>query len=199
MKLPILRLKVNHMVSQILVTPVAKSLHTIHVSANMLTLVGLLFTCGAAYLVSEGHFLYGALILILGSSMDMLDGAVARLSGNSSIFGAFLDSTTDRLGEAILLFGFLLYYARQAEASAIYIIFGALVASFMVSYSRARAEGLRVPGDVGLMGRPERLLVLIIGLILGYPLYSLGIILAFSIVTAIQRFWHVYKSGSKNS
>lgn len=199
MRLPTLRLEVTRIVSRILVIPLAKSLNAMHISANMLTIAGLLLTCSAGYLVSEGFFLYGALILLLGSSMDMLDGALARLSGSSSSFGAFLDSTSDRLGEAILLFGLLIHYTRQDEASGIYMVFGALVASFMVSYSRARAEGLGVAGDVGLMGRPERLLVLIIGLLLGLPLYSLGIVLAFSITTAIQRLWHVYRSGDNKS
>jgi CDP-diacylglycerol--glycerol-3-phosphate 3-phosphatidyltransferase len=127
-----------------------------------------------------------------GSAMDILDGAVARLGNKETRFGAFLDSVTDRLGEAAALFGLLVFYVRQDHELGAYLAFGAVVISLMVSYLRARAEGLGIPGDVGLMGRPERIVVLVFGLVVGFPLYALGVLLTFATITMGQRIWHVY-------
>jgi phosphatidylglycerophosphate synthase len=155
-------------------------------------MAGFAITGVAAYLVGEAHLLAGGLVLLGGSAMDMLDGAVARLGNKATRFGAFLDSITDRLGEAAALFGLLVFYVRQDHELGAYLAFGAMVMSFMVSYLRAKAEGLGIPGDVGLMGRPERVVVLVVGLVVGLPQYALGIVLALTTVTVGQRIWHVY-------
>jgi phosphatidylglycerophosphate synthase len=186
------RLRAKALANRLVVGPLARLLLALHVSPNSLTLAGFAITGVAAYLVGEAHLLAGGLVLLGGSAMDMLDGAVARLGQKATRFGAFLDSITDRLGEAVALFGLLVFYVRQDHELGTYLAFGAMVMSFMVSYLRAKAEGLGVLGDVGLMGRPERIVVLVVGLIVGLPHYALGIVLALATVTVGQRIRHVY-------
>ena len=173
--------------------PLARLLLALHISPNGLTLTGLAVAVGAGYLLSEGWLRAGGAVMLAGAVLDMLDGAVARLSNRATRFGAFLDSVADRLGEAAVLFGLLAYYVRQPSETGIYLVVGALVASMMVSYLRARAESLGVPGDVGIMGRSERVVVLGVGLLAGYPRYSLGIILALASLTVLQRLYHVLR------
>jgi phosphatidylglycerophosphate synthase len=192
MTLPVPRIRAKALATRLVANPIARFLLALHVSPNVLTLAGLAVTGVAAYLISEAHLLAGGLVLLGGSAMDMLDGVVARLGNKTTRFGAFLDSITDRLGEAAALFGLLVFYARQDHELGAYLAFGAVVMSFMVSYLRARAEGLGIPGDVGFMGRPERIVVLVIGLVAGVPLYALGVVLALAAVTVGQRVWHVY-------
>ena len=192
MTLPVPRLRAKALATRLVVGPLARLLLALHVSPNALTLTGLTVTGVSAYLIGEAHLLAGGLVLLGGSAMDMLDGAVARLGNKATRFGAFLDSITDRLGEAAALFGLLVFYVRQDHELGAYLAFGAVVMSFMVSYLRARAEGLGVPGDVGLMGRPERIVVLVAGLVVGLPLYALGVVLVLATVTVGQRIWHVY-------
>ena len=100
----------------------------------------------------------------------------------------------DRVGEASLLFGLLVFYVRDGHELGAYLAFAAAIASMLVSYSRARAEGLDIEGDVGFLGRPERVVVLSVGLLAGYPLAALGVITALGFYTVAQRFAHVSRS-----
>ena len=175
-------------------TPVARVLLALHISPNGLTLAGLTVAVGAGYLLSEGWLLAGGAVMLAGAVLDMLDGAVARLGQRTTRFGAYLDSAADRLGEAAVLLGLLAYYVRQpSEDLGIYLVVGALVASMMVSYLRARAEALGVTGEVGIMARTERVVVLSGSLMAGYPLYGLGIILALGSLTSLHRIYHVLR------
>ena len=192
---PVPRLQAKSWVARYVSTPVARLLLALHVPPNALTLLGLGVVIGAAYLIARGDLLAGGIVMLAGSAVDMLDGAVARLGNQSSRFGALLDSLADRLGEAALLCGLLLFYYDQAHRLGVFLSFSALVASFMVSYVRARAEGLGIPADVGFMGRPERIIVLGAGLLAGYPLYSLGIILGLALLTMVQRVLHTARHG----
>jgi CDP-diacylglycerol--glycerol-3-phosphate 3-phosphatidyltransferase len=177
--------------------PIARTLITLHISPNMITVAGFLVSAVAAYLLAEGYILEGGIVMLVGASMDMFDGAVARISGKESTFGAFLDSVTDRLGEAVVLFGLLVFYVRGGDELGAYLAFGTVVFSYTTSYLRARAEGLGVPGDVGFMGRPERVVVLGVGLLLGYEQYALGIMLAVSALTIAQRIAHVWRNADR--
>ena len=132
--------------------------------------------------------------MLAGAALDMLDGAVARLANSAGRFGAYLDSVADRAGEAVVFFGLLAFYVRDGHHLGAYLAFAAAFAAMLVSYSRARAEGLSVPGDVGLLGRPERIVVLGVGLLLGYPLYAMGIIAALALLTSLQRLRHVHRN-----
>ena len=173
--------------------PIARVLIALHVSANAVTVAGLGVAGLSAYLIAEGNLLAGGAVLLGGASMDMLDGAVARLTNTVSRFGAFLDSVIDRLGEAAALFGILVFFVRDGHELGAYLSFGALTMSLMVSYSRARAEGLGVEGDVGFLGRPERIVVLGVGLLAGVPLYALGVIVALGGLTVAQRMVYVWR------
>jgi CDP-diacylglycerol--glycerol-3-phosphate 3-phosphatidyltransferase len=175
--------------------PIARVLIALHISPNAITTAGFLVSIGAAYLLSEGELVIGGIVMLGGAIMDMFDGAVARLTGKASTFGAFLDSVLDRLGESAVLFGLLVFYVREADELGAFLAFGTVVLSIMVSYSRARAEGLHVPGDVGLMGRPERIVVMGIGLLTKYPQYAMGVIMAVSAVTIAQRTAHVWRNA----
>jgi len=160
----------------------------------MITVAGFVVSAIAAYRISEGIFVSGGVIMLAGALMDMFDGAVARLTNSASKFGAFLDSVLDRLGEAVILFGLLVFYVRDGHELGAFLTFGTVVLSIMVSYSRARAEGLEVPGDVGFMGRPERITVMGAGLLLQLPEYAMAVIMVASVITIAQRTAHVRKN-----
>lgn len=176
--------------------PVAGVLVALHISANMVTLAGFAVASLGGWMLADGLIWQGGLVMLAGSLMDMFDGAVARRTGQTTVFGAFLDSVMDRLGEAVVLFGLLVFYARDAHTLGAYLACGAIVTSTMVSYARARAEGLGIQGDIGIMGRPERIVVLAVGLLAyGFsddaPLYALGVITAGASFTVLQRMWYV--------
>ncbi len=184
------RLHAKAWVTRYVITPLARVLLVLHVPPNALTLAGLAVAAAAGYLLSEGHLLMGGIVMLAGASGDMLDGAVARLGNRVSRFGAFLDSAVDRLSEAVVFFGLLIYYVDQSHELGVYLSVGALVTSMMVSYLRARCESLGVLADVGFMGRPERIVVLGVGLLTGYPLPALGAILGLASLTVMQRVVH---------
>ena len=192
------RLHAKSWVDRYVSTPAARLLLALHVSPNALTLLGLGIVAGAAYLLARGELLIGGIVMLAGAALDMLDGAVARLGRQSSQFGALLDSLADRLGEAAVFFGLLFFYYDQAHTLGVLLSFGALVASFTVSYVRARAEGLGIPADVGFMGRPERVVLLGGGLLAGYPLYSLGAIIGLALLTVAQRIVHTARHSTND-
>jgi CDP-diacylglycerol--glycerol-3-phosphate 3-phosphatidyltransferase len=163
----------------------------------MITVFGLFVSMGAGYLIAEGFLIWGGVVMLAGAIMDMFDGAVARMTGKASTFGAFLDSVLDRLGEAAVLMGLLAFYVRGGDELGAYLAFGTVVLSIMVSYSRARAEGLDIQGDVGFMGRPERIVVLGAGLLLRMPEYALGLIMVVSAITIGQRMAHVWRNTDR--
>lgn len=177
--------------------PIARVLLALHIGPNLLTFAGFLVACAAAWLLAEGVILWGGVVMLAGAVMDMFDGAVARLGGKASVFGAFFDSVMDRLGEAVVLVGIGVYYTREGHELGVLLAFGALVASVMVSYTRARAEGLGIEGDVGVLGRPERIVVLGAGLLSGFVLWALGIIAAVAGLTVLQRIWYVWKRAPR--
>jgi len=167
---------------------------------NAISLTGLVLNVLAAVLVWERLFFLGGVAFIVGSIMDTLDGRYSRMSGKGSPFGAFLDSTLDRIEEGIVLTAVAGYFAaRHNEAAAAGVVV-AVLASLMVSYTRARAEALGVECKVGLATRPVRVVILSIGLIFAKGA-SLGdfellepvvyVLAALSVVTVAQRIWHV--------
>jgi CDP-diacylglycerol--glycerol-3-phosphate 3-phosphatidyltransferase len=125
--------------------------------------------------------------------LDALDGAVARAKGETKPFGAFLDSVTDRYSELVVFLGLLIHFLRIENSSAVIVTFVAAAGSILVSYTRARAEGVGYQVKAGLMTRVERYLVLVPGIIFGFPTISLWIIAILANITAIQRIWIVWK------
>ena len=191
------RTRVRKVSARYVEKPAARLLQKVGLTPNQLTVIGLLLSGGTAYLLSEGLFLVGGVLLILASALDMADGSLARLQGRASPAGALLDSTADRISEAVIFLGLLLFYLSPRSISEILLIFLALISSFMVSYLRARGEGLGVDCNVGVMTRPERVLVLAAGLLIGQIFVALVVIAAFSFITALHRFWHIQNELSK--
>ncbi|HZR92646.1 MAG TPA: CDP-alcohol phosphatidyltransferase family protein [Gaiellaceae bacterium] len=139
-------------------------------------------------------FWLGAAVFLLGSLLDILDGALARAGGKATPFGAFIDSTTDRIGEAFMLGSIGLVFERQGNDVALAFAFAAVAGSFLVSYTRARAEALSLRGDVGIGSRAERVVVITGGLVLapwgGLP-WAIYLLAATAWLTVVQRIWSV--------
>ncbi len=167
------------------------------ISPNILTALGLLVALVTAWVLSTGHFFLGGFLVLGSGAFDMLDGAVARISGRSTRFGAILDSTFDRLSEAALFLGLLAYYANQGSFQEVVLVGAALVGSMMTSYVRARAEVLGLKCEVGLFTRPERVILLAIGLIFNQMLVILWIIAVLSNLVAWQRLFYVWQQLRK--
>ena len=174
--------------------PVARGLARLHVSPNHITLAGLVAMAGSGALLGLGSFRGAGLALLVGGVCDMLDGAVARDSGVSSRFGAFFDSTSDRLAEMFFFAGLLVHYTR-VDPSVLYALltFFAAGGSFMVSYTRARAEGLGVDCQVGVMERPERMVLLLLACFVGGIGMKavLWVLTPLVFHTSLQRILHV--------
>jgi CDP-diacylglycerol---glycerol-3-phosphate 3-phosphatidyltransferase len=167
---------------------------------NALTVGGSVLTASVGILVAEGWFLAAGICLWLFSATDMLDGALARATNRVSVFGAFLDSVCDRYAEAAVFFGLVWWYQSTANALGVALAYLALVGSLMVSYARARAEGVGLhAADVGWFQRPERIVTLGLGLMLA-PLLPLALLLILGLlavlttVTVLQRMRHVARA-----
>jgi CDP-diacylglycerol--glycerol-3-phosphate 3-phosphatidyltransferase len=168
------------------------------VSPNALTVFGFVTTLAVAWVLSTGRFFLGGFLVLLTGSLDFLDGALARYTGRSTVFGAFLDSTLDRFSDAALFLGLLAYYASQGSYHHILLIGAAMLGSMVTSYARARAEGLGLKDEVGLFTRTERIILLAIGLIANQMLVILWIIAVLSNFTALHRIFHVWRqTGGK--
>jgi CDP-diacylglycerol--glycerol-3-phosphate 3-phosphatidyltransferase len=169
---------------------------------NAISLTGFALNIVAAVLVVERLFFLAGIAFIVGSVMDTLDGRYSRMSGKGTPFGAFLDSTLDRLEEGIVLIAVGAYFASRHDEAAVAAVVAAVLASLMVSYTRARAEALGVACKVGLATRPVRVVILSIGLVFAKGA-SLGhfellapavyVLAGLSIITTLQRIWHVRK------
>ncbi len=166
------------------------------VSPNALTAAGVTFCAVASVVVYFEYrnelaaFWVGAALFITGSVLDILDGALARSTGRATPFGAFVDSTTDRLSEAIMLGAIALIFMRDGNELALGALIGALGGSFLVSYTRARAEALGLRGDVGIGSRAERVVVISVGLILAPWLslqWAIYLLAATAWITVLQR------------
>lgn len=164
------------------------------VTPNTLTLLGFVGMAVAGALCAAGSFFFAGVVVAASCIFDALDGALARASGTASVFGAFLDSFLDRYAEAAVYAGLLVRYAGSGSPSGAVAAFLAAIGSLMVSYARARAEGLGIECRAGLFARPERLAVLIAGLVTGLVLPALVILSVATNATAVRRLLHVLQS-----
>jgi len=176
---------------KVVLDPAAGFLNRLGLHPNTVTLFGLAGNFVASVVLALGHTSLGGGIVLIMGPIDALDGAMARLRGEPSAFGAFVDSVTDRYSELLILGGVLAHFALQQNALGVMLSFAAAVGSVMVSYTKARAEGLRFQCDIGLLTRLERYMVLAPALILNLPLIGVGIIALFANVTALQRILFV--------
>ena len=147
--------------------PVVLLLRRLGLSPNLVTIIGLLISGVGAYFIGTGQWWIGGLVVLFAGIFDLFDGALARATNGESRFGALLDSTVDRLSEAIVLFGLLAYYLSRDHDIGSILVYAAIIGSIMVSYLRARSEGLGIDCKVGVMTRPERVALVGIGLIVG--------------------------------
>ena len=177
------------------ITPVVSILNKVNISPNILTLSGVFFVAIGSYFLYLEKFILAGIFLTLGKLCDALDGALARKFGKTSIFGAFLDSVIDRLSDFLPLLALALLYKENNLYLLTILI--AIVGSFMVSYTRARGEGLGIKCTVGILERAERSKLLIIFTFLQLPIIAVFIIAVGSIITTIQRVLCVYNK-SKN-
>jgi CDP-diacylglycerol--glycerol-3-phosphate 3-phosphatidyltransferase len=192
--------RVRHLVAQIM-RPLAR----LGISPNVLTCMGLILSAITALIIAQGFLFVGGWLVLFAGVFDMFDGAMARVRNIATTFGAFLDSTLDRYSESIILFGFLFYAlqhpglqdslwpAPHEQTWMIAFIYMAVTGSLMVSYAKARAEGLGIECKTGLLARPERVILLAIGLLTNTGIWALALLAVLSNITAIQRIfvvWH---------
>lgn len=174
---------------------IAGFLLKIGLTPNHITLLGLLGNIGAAILIGMGVLRWAGLLAGLMAPLDAVDGAMARLRGTSSKFGAFFDSTIDRYDELILLAGLAFHFYNIGSLAGVMLTFAAAIGSVMVSYTRARAEALGFQASVGILTRVGRAIVLVIGLLFAQALPSVGIIAILANITAIQRIFAVWRQS----
>ena len=175
--------------------PIVGILSKSGITPNALTLINLALNIGAAYVIATGHFIIGGILVLVSGLFDLLDGALARSTKQTTKFGAILDSTVDRISEAALLCGLLIWYISQGASLEIVLIFAVLIGSFLVSYIRARAEGLGWQCQVGLFTRAERVIVLAIGLLINQIFIVLCVLVVFVFFTVVQRLVYLWKQG----
>ena len=162
---------------------------------NVVTAFGLIGNLGAGVLIATGRLFWGGLTAMLIWPLDALDGTMARLRQESGPYGAFVDSVTDRYSEIVIYAGLLIYFNNLGSWGDALLVFFAAAGSVMVSYTRAKAESLDFEAKIGVLSRLERYLVLIPGLLFGFPRISLWILAVLANFTALQRFWHVRKQA----
>ena len=178
-------------VQDALVAPLA----AVGVRPNHVTAAGFLAAAAAGYLAWEGSLRWAGAVYLIGSSLDALDGALARKSGTASAFGAYFDSLLDRAGEGALLVGVAAWYAADADEAGVALAVAALLTSLLVSYARARAEGLGIAARSGVAPRPVRIVLLAGGLLLLVPGWALAAVALLSAVTVVQRTVEVWRKG----
>jgi len=193
----------RHLLARYVTTPVVKVISRTPATPNSLTITGFLVSAGAAAVTAEGYLIWGGLLVLFAGVFDLLDGPLARTKGQVTRFGAILDSSLDRLSEGAVLLGILVYFVMADHSWGPPLACSALIGSFMVSYTRARSEGLGIDCEVGLFTRAERVVVLAVSLIVGQwwekaVLVALALITGLTLLTFVQRLTHVRRSDRKN-
>ena len=175
--------------------PTGAFLNRSGLTPNAITLLGLAGTTVGAYILSQGYMTIGGIVLFVSVLVDALDGTMARLRGEPSDFGGFVDSVSDRYAEFITFGGLLYFFLTQADYPGVVATFLATAGSVLVSYVKARAEGLGFTAKVGLLTRVERYIVLIPLLIFNQPFLAVVFIAVLGNITALQRILHVRAQG----
>lgn len=179
---------------------IVRGLSLTRISPNVLTFIGLVINVGAAVLLGYASadnqarmFFYAGLVIIGAGIFDMVDGRVARATGQVTSFGAFFDSVIDRFSDVALFFGLLVFYARANRFFYVVLVALVMTGSVMVSYTRARAESLIPKCKVGFMERPERVVLVIIGALFNRMAPVLWVLFVLSYITIIHRIWFTYQ------
>lgn len=180
-----------------LLLPLVKVLINLNVHPNVITLFCLFGFILSAFFIAQGKFLVAGLVLLIFAPLDAVDGLLARTAKKVTSFGAFLDSTMDRYGEIFLFLALTYYFMLKGSVAGILLSFLGITGSLMVSYTRARAEGVGISCKVGLLTRFERLTLIVISLILDSIFLCLTILAFFTHLTTLQRIWYVYKNSKE--
>jgi CDP-diacylglycerol--glycerol-3-phosphate 3-phosphatidyltransferase len=175
--------------------PLGRFFNALGLTPNMMTMLGMLGNTAGAYYLARGELVTGGWLVVLMTPIDALDGTMARLRGESSDFGAFVDSVSDRYSELIIYGGLLYHFLTLGEPLGGLLTFGAAAGSVLVSYVKARAEGLGYQAKVGLLTRVERYLVLAPSLVFQQLNVGLAIIAVLANITALQRIWFVRRQA----
>ena len=189
---------------KVILEPIAGVFRALHITPNVITLLGFLLNVVAAYLIIIDQVTWGGVVFLIAAGADAIDGTLARQIGIRNKFGAFWDSTLDRLSESIIIMAIAYNYAVNGNAMAVMIAFLALIASFLVSYTRARGEGIGIDVKVGIGTRVGRFIIMAVVLIFNslyehMLLIGLGLITILAGITVIQRMWVVYKVTHESS
>ena len=190
------RISLRGILDSFLVNPILILMLKVKLTPNAVTILGFIICCISAYYISSGSFLVGGLLVLFSGFLDIFDGALARKINQITDKGAFLDSTFDRLSEAIVLIGLIYYFSNSNETNFVLLTSGSLVFSLLISYLRARVEGLGYNSKSGFFTRPERVLVVSIGLIFFSPELTVTL-LAFATAAGLFHrfliFWRILK------
>jgi CDP-diacylglycerol---glycerol-3-phosphate 3-phosphatidyltransferase len=173
--------------------PFSKFLAGWGVPPNLITLTGVIVTLVVPIELVQEKWLLAGLWLLGAGFFDVLDGSLARNIGQKRPFGAFWDSTMDRISEAVVFGGFLLYYYQHQEPRELLLAFGVCISSLLVSYTRARAEGLGIDCEVGILPRPGRVILLALGFFMARPTLALALVGVLSLMTVFQRIYWVWQ------
>ena len=190
------RISLRSLLDSFLVNPILFLLLKLKLTPNTVTFLGFLVCCISAYFISSGSFLIGGLLVLLSGFMDIFDGALARKMELITDKGAFLDSTLDRLSEAIVLIGLIYFFSSSNETNLVLLTALSLVFSILISYLRARIEGLGYNSKGGFFTRPERVLVVSLGLIFFSPEFTVTLLSIATTAGLFHRFlifWRLLK------
>ena len=191
------RTRVRQITARFYEQPVARLLMHLKVGPMAVTIFGLVLAAAAAYLVAINELMWAGVILAISGSLDSIDGALARMSGAASSAGALLDSVVDRLAESIVLLGVLILALDTNDATLAILVYIAFAGSMLVSYVAARSQSLGSRQVVGIMTRPERIIVLTVGLLVGYLTIAIWVIAILAPLTALHRFLHSWNKLQK--
>ncbi len=191
------RTRIRQITAQFFEQPIARLLMRLKIGPMTVTLFGLVLAAVAAYLVAIDELMWGGVILAISGVLDSIDGALARMSGAASPAGALLDSVVDRLAEGVVLLGVLIFALDTDQAILATLVYVAFAGSMLVSYVAARAQSLGSERVVGIMTRPERVIVLAVGLVIGYLNIAIWIIAILTPLTELHRFLHGWSELQK--
>ena len=178
--------------------PIGAFFNQLGLHPNTMTLLGLAGNAAGAVLLAQGHMTLGGLIILLMGPVDALDGTMARLRGEPTKFGGFVDSVTDRYSELVIFGGLMFFYAQQSDWLSLLAVYAAASGSVLVSYIRARGQSLGMDTKVGVLTRFERFIVLSPALIFNVPLVGIWIVAVLANITALQRIADVRRQSRNN-
>ncbi|PWH15217.1 MAG: CDP-alcohol phosphatidyltransferase family protein [Anaerolineae bacterium] len=171
--------------------PLGNFLNRLGITPNMMTMLGLLGNIGGAWFLAQGNMVLGGVFVLICTPFDALDGTMARLRGEASEFGAFVDSVTDRYSELFILGGLLYHFLQINDHLSAIAVYIAAAGSVLVSYVKARADSLKFDANTGVLTRLERYLVIAPLLVLNQPVIAVWIVAVLANITALQRIWKV--------